>query len=137
MIHNPDRVIRVRRAGDNGLPSHRFLLILDLDQLPRQSNAKIRQIFSLIWRGFDFNEEAIEKTEDWLRELVSMTRLVWEAAQMDRMRRHVDVKPRSRRPEDVMARLNNKELEDAEKAAQRDYNRAVRLQTYFNQERII
>lgn len=48
MIHNPDRVIRVRRAGDNGLPPHRFLLILDLDRLPQQSNTKIRQIFSLI-----------------------------------------------------------------------------------------
>lgn len=135
MIHNPDRVIRVRRAGDNGLPPHRFLLILDLDQLPQQSNTKIRQIFSIIWSGFDFNEEAIEKTEDWLRDLVSETRSILEQAKRENRLGHVDVKPRSRRPEDVMARLNNKELENAEHEAQRNYNRAVRLQTYFNQER--
>ena len=127
--------IRIRVEGIGGLASDRFLMILDLDELPRQTIAKTRQIFRLMCRNDHLNEAAIQTTEEWLQELVSITRFVLEQTQMENQQERVNTSPNSRRPEDVAARRRNKKLEDAEKAAQRDYNRAIKLQHCFIQER--
>lgn len=127
----PDPIVRIRSAESDG-----FLMVLDLNKLPRQTLAKSRKIFRLMHRSDWLNEAAIQATEEWLRDLVTTALFVYEQSQWEHRMKRVDVKPRTRRPEDIAARLNNKESEAAEKAAQRDYNRAVRLQTYFNQERM-
>lgn len=129
------RVIQVRMTGPGGLPSDRFLMFLNLNKLPQLTMAKTRKIFRLMWQNQDFNEAAIRTTEEWLEELVGMKRLAWEAAQMNRMQRQVKVRPRDKSPEARTAKRLNKELEQAEKAAQRAHEKAKKLQIYFNSER--
>lgn len=132
---NESKVIQVRMTGPAGLPSDRFLMFLNLNQLPTQTLAKARKLFRLMWQSRDFNETALRTTEAWLEELVGTKRLAWEAAQMSRMQRQVKVRPRDKSPEARAAKRWNEELERAEKAAQRDLSKAIKLQTYFNSER--
>lgn len=131
-IHERDApvVIEVRCADSDG-----FLMVFNLCRLLDMGNAEIRKLFRMMNRLPYENEDAIRQTGDWLEKYVETTRFVYEQVQRENQREHVNVPPRSRRPEDAAARQRNKELEAAERQAKQDYNRAVRLQTYFNSER--
>lgn len=107
--------------------------VLYLDRLPELAIKNIRKIFTIMLSEPGSNEDAILSTSQFLTEIVPSSKEAWAQASREYQNGwRLAPNTKSRHPQVLEIRRENRRLTEAVKCTKKQYERWLKLQTLWN-----